>query len=66
MVSKQVGAVLTILGGAFYIIGAFVGWIAAAGFFFGLFGSFTSTSNPYNTNPSFNGFDFGALGPLFC
>lgn len=68
MVSKQVGAVLTILGGAFYVIGALVGWVAAAGFFFGLFGSYTSvTSSPGPSNlytgPS-GGFNFGELGTV--
>lgn len=66
VVSKQVGSVLAILGGVFYIIGAFVGWIAAAGFYFGLFGAFTSTtmSNgvpPFGGNPA-PSFNFGALG----
>ncbi len=47
MVSKQVGAVFTILGGAFYIIGSFLGAIAGAGFLFGFFGAFSSGGCPY-------------------
>jgi MFS family permease len=64
LVSKQVSAVLTILGGVFYIIGALVGGIALAGFLFGLFGSFTSITSSISSSlpastPTLN---FGALG----
>ncbi len=66
MVSKQLGSVLAIIGGVFYIIGSLIGGLAIAGFLAGFYGVARPGSiSPFGTF-SLGGFDAAiAIATLF-